>query len=941
MAVANLVLKVSGQMADLEKDLQRTSTLLGDFGKQFQATSTKAAKAQEDLNRSFSGEKIISQAAGVVTAVEKIGGASKLTATEMDRVNRIVTEAIGKFNTLGHEAPPAMQALADATKRVEQEIAKVPSQTGTAIGALKSIAGAVGIGFSVAAVVNFGKSVVDAASEIHDISEQLGISTDAVQGFKFAAEQSGSSLDAVSTALTKMNQHLAEGDKSTVQALRDAGLQFSSIRNLAPEDAFLAIADAIQQIPDPMKQSQVALALFGKGAASLLPGIKEGFRDAAKGADKMSSDTIKSLEAAQDAWERFGNKVTIVTGNILAQALKLGDKASLGARILGLTGKGDIGDFIKLAEELAHTSQGGPEKPPPPPAGPRGVTDEEAAAIEKHAQAIRDLADAMTATNLTNKAKDLAEALALIQRQGKATPDTLKRIADEAGDLFLKGGKLPPVLFDLALGFGTFAPKVVDGAEGLQGLGLKAELVVPKLSALDDAIQDLTAHTKLGADGLSGLGEKVGDGFDEGAKKIQDALRQSKHDLDEFANAFHTLGGAIGGDIGNVVEGIGAIIAAIKDAHTATMDFIAAWGKMSSLQRASTLIGGAGAVIGATGSGSTLSRTAKGAAIGTQILPGYGTAIGAGIGAIRGALATPGRDVVKDFAASFGGFEDLHKQLNTLGKEGEQLWINLTQGVGQNNSKQAQAAVKAVTDALQRGPTGVDAIAHATYATTTQLHDAAVKAVEVWKYVKDSGEFSAAAVQDAWEKAHSAIAAAGDGAADSLTTATKAAQDQLDAITGKLKSLTDSIANEAPEEVMGVIEQNTRAQIKALEAQQTAAQQNLDSLAKNSTDNFDAYLKEIDGRKVTIDVGWNVDPLDLAGLLGKIPAMAAGGIVRRPTLALIGEHGPEAVTPLNGQQLGMTGAIQVTSVVQVDGYEIGRATAKHMPDVLRDMGVRP
>ena len=38
----------------------------------------------------------------------------------------------------------------------------------------------------------------------------------------------------------------------------------------------------------------------------------------------------------------------------------------------------------------------------------------------------------------------------------------------------------------------------------------------------------------------------------------------------------------------------------------------------------------------------------------------------------------------------------------------------------------------------------------------------------------------------------------------------------------------------------------------------------------------------------------------------KIPTLAEGGIVRSPTLAMIGEKGPEAVVPLNGRQGGIT-----------------------------------
>jgi polyhydroxyalkanoate synthesis regulator phasin len=67
---------------------------------------------------------------------------------------------------------------------------------------------------------------------------------------------------------------------------------------------------------------------------------------------------------------------------------------------------------------------------------------------------------------------------------------------------------------------------------------------------------------------------------------------------------------------------------------------------------------------------------------------------------------------------------------------------------------------------------------------------------------------------------------------------------------------------------------------------------------------------------------------DLATQLGvDIPAMAAGGIVTRPTLALIGEAGPEAVVPLNRNNTPMgttTYNINVNAGMGSDGAQIGR-----------------
>lgn len=98
------------------------------------------------------------------------------------------------------------------------------------------------------------------------------------------------------------------------------------------------------------------------------------------------------------------------------------------------------------------------------------------------------------------------------------------------------------------------------------------------------------------------------------------------------------------------------------------------------------------------------------------VVPGLGTILqplfkgisDAFLGAIG--LGTKGRDVVKEFAASFlkagdlskgiSGFDRLHQELQKLGAQGEQLWINLTQGVGRNNPAEAARAIDAIRGAL-------------------------------------------------------------------------------------------------------------------------------------------------------------------------------------------------------------------------------------------------
>jgi len=65
-------------------------------------------------------------------------------------------------------------------------------------------------------------------------------------------------------------------------------------------------------------------------------------------------------------------------------------------------------------------------------------------------------------------------------------------------------------------------------------------------------------------------------------------------------------------------------------------------------------------------------------------------------------------------------------------------------------------------------------------------------------------------------------------------------------------------------------------------------------------------------------------PGDPIGQIRPIPRLAKGGIVRSPTLALIGEAGPEAVVPLSGRNAGMGMTINVQAGLVANPDQIGQ-----------------
>jgi hypothetical protein len=75
----------------------------------------------------------------------------------------------------------------------------------------------------------------------------------------------------------------------------------------------------------------------------------------------------------------------------------------------------------------------------------------------------------------------------------------------------------------------------------------------------------------------------------------------------------------------------------------------------------------------------------------------------------------------------------------------------------------------------------------------------------------------------------------------------------------------------------------------------------------------------------------------VGGFLGNIPGLAEGGIVNRPTLALIGEAGPEAVVPLDRMNTGGGVTINVTGGLATSA-EIGESVVNALRAYSRSAG---
>ena len=495
-----------------------------------------------------------------------------------------------------------------------------------------------------------------------------------------------------------------------------------------------------------------------------------------------------------------------------------------------------------------------------------------AAADKQHQAAIQQLVDSLSHEDLTRKANDLAEALAVLERSGKATPEILKQVADEAADIIVKGGHVPQYLQDLALRLGAIHDPALAFETDWKNIG----------KVLDNEItpafqQTLKRLDEIFSANRTGFGEDL-------FKNIGRQLEQ------EAPPAVDALGQIIGNELPKFISD--AVSQGWSQGVTHAMNDLGA-------QLGGHLFGNLQKPI--TSGLSQVLGDSMSAAIGIA-LPVIGEALFSGLSQL---LTDPktghgwlheilwgreGRNEVEDFVTQvYGSFDALHQQLLALGAEGERLWIQLTQGVGRRDTKAADAAIQAIQNALPSALTQA-----AGYQTVAQLKDAAAKAVKVWEYMRDSGQYTADEIADAFEKAQKAIAKTGDTSFSTLQAQQDGIKKTIDDLDAQIQTLQQSISQEAPEEVMGVIEQQQRAKLAELQKQREDAQKQYDELAQHIGDSIADAIKDALKGPWSLEVSGQVKLTTDTKAPEPVP-MADGGFgrVTRPTLFLAGEAGPE------------------------------------------------
>lgn len=210
-------------------------------------------------------------------------------------------------------ANPITQIIITAVDRTRAAFASARSgiaSLGAGAAALGSQLGLIFTGLSVAAFVGSIKRAIDAMDGAYNSAQKIGTSVENFSALGYAAKQSNLPVEDLEKSLIKLARGIdaaKEGSGPAAEAFKRLGIDPKQFND--PADALLVIADRFAKLPNGVEKAALAVDLFGRSGANMIPFLNEGSVGIKRSTDEAEKFGVVVKDAAGAAADQFNDSL--------------------------------------------------------------------------------------------------------------------------------------------------------------------------------------------------------------------------------------------------------------------------------------------------------------------------------------------------------------------------------------------------------------------------------------------------------------------------------------------------------------------------------------------------------------------------------------------------------------------------------------------------------
>lgn len=249
-------------------------------------------------------------------------------ADRVSSINEVVVSGNSVIGALRVSLGIDTAELSAGLKKAQSGIAGFGKAAAVGFAAVAAAAVAAG-----GALAVMGKKAIDGADNLSKTAQKAGVTTEALSRLKYAADFSDVSLETLSGGLQKLSKNMADvasgkgGSVATAFSALGISIKDTSGALRNSDEVFADIADRFSRIESGSTKTALAMQLFGKSGAELIPLLnsgRDGLRQMAEESDRLGL-TI-STETGQAA-EEFNDRLTKISLTLQGVANRIAEAA--------------------------------------------------------------------------------------------------------------------------------------------------------------------------------------------------------------------------------------------------------------------------------------------------------------------------------------------------------------------------------------------------------------------------------------------------------------------------------------------------------------------------------------------------------------------------------------------------------------------------------------
>ena len=267
---------VQSALKDVNSSLKQTQSDLRDIEKLLKldpGNTELLAQKQEALGRALEGTKekveVLRQAEEDLKA-QMVDGGTEEQQRQLEALQREIVSTEVDMRKYEDQLQAAGDSSKDFGSKTEDAEKKTKNfgETAEKVGKAAAAAMAAVAAAMVAVVKGLGDLITETAEygdKVNDMSQKMGMTTDAYQEWDFILNHVGSSVENLKTSM----KTLATAAETGNDAFAKLGLTQEEIARLSQEELFARTVEALQGVEDTTERTYLASKLLGKGATEL------------------------------------------------------------------------------------------------------------------------------------------------------------------------------------------------------------------------------------------------------------------------------------------------------------------------------------------------------------------------------------------------------------------------------------------------------------------------------------------------------------------------------------------------------------------------------------------------------------------------------------------------------------------------------------------------